>query len=107
MKKARKKYEALIEYAKNGIYELSFYEHGKYNKIVESESPSDLLHYLLEKHESGVIINIPPVIKEIIDCEAYEYHKWVANVERELLQGIQESIDELLKHDESDESDEF
>ena len=99
MKKARKKYEAIIEYAKDGVYELFFYEQGHYRKIVESESPSDLLHYLLEKHESNVIISIPPVIKEIIDCEAFEYHKWVANVEKELLNGIQQAIEGLLEHD--------
>lgn len=105
MKKARKKYEALIEYAKDGMYELSFYEQGQYKKVVESESPSDLLHYLLEKHENDVIIRIPPVIKEIIDCEAFEYHKWVANVEKELLNGIQQAIDQIIETEESGESD--
>jgi predicted acetyltransferase len=105
MKKARKKYEALIEYAKDGVYELFFYEQGQYRKIVESESPSDLLHYLLEKHENNVIIRIPPVIKEIIDCEAFEYHKWVANVEKELLNGIQQAIDGLIGHEETDDQE--
>ena len=103
MKKARKKYEALIEYSKNGIYELFFYENGKYNKIVESESPSDLLHYLLEKHENNVILRIPPVIKEIIDCEAFEYHKWVANIEKQLLEGIQQAINDIVETEETDE----
>lgn len=103
MKKARKKYEAVIEYSKNGVYELFFYEKGDYKKVVESESPSDLLHYLLEKHENDVIIRIPPVIKEIIDCEAFEYHKWVANVEKELLENIQQAIDQIVESEESDE----
>jgi hypothetical protein len=105
MKKARKKYEALIEYAKDGVYELFFYEQGQYKKIVESESPSDLLHYLLEKHENNVIIRIPPVIKEIIDCEAFEYHKWVSNIEKELLNGIQQAINDITESDETDQSD--
>jgi len=105
MKKARKKYEALIEYAKDGVYELFFYEQGQYKKIVESESPSDLLHYLLEKHENNVIIRIPPVIKEIIDCEAFEYHKWVSNIEKELLNGIQQVINDITESDETDQSD--
>jgi hypothetical protein len=105
MKKARKKYEALIEYAKDGVYELFFYEQGQYKKIVESESPSDLLHYLLEKHENDVIIRIPPVIKEIIDCEAFEYHKWVSNIEKELLNGIQQAINDITESDETDQSD--
>jgi hypothetical protein len=105
MKKARKKYEALIEYAKDGVYELFFYEEGKYKKIVDSESPSDLLHYLLEKHENNVIIRIPPVIKEIIDCEAFEYHKWVSNIEKELLNGIQQAINDITESDETDQSD--
>jgi hypothetical protein len=105
MKKAKKKYEALIEYAKDGMYELSFYEQGQYKKIVESESPSDLLHYLLEKHENNVIIRIPPVIKEIIELEAFEYHKWVANLEKQLLNGIQQAITDIIESDETDELD--
>lgn len=104
MKKARKKYEALIEYSKDGMYELLFYQKGQYKKVVQSESPSDLLHYLLEKYENDVIIRIPPVVKEIIDCEAFEYHKWVANVEKELLENIQQAIDQIVESDEPDQS---
>lgn len=103
MKKAKKKYEALIEYSKDGIYELFFYEKGGYKKIVESESPSDLLHYLLEKYEKNVILRIPPVIKEIVDCEAFEYHHWVKNLEKELLENIQQTIDEIIESEDSDE----
>lgn len=102
MKKAKKKYEALIDYTKNGMYELSFYQNGKYNKIVESESPSDLLHYLVEKHQSDVILRIPPVIKEIVDCEAFEYHKWVENLEKNLLNDIENAIDEILNYEDPD-----
>jgi hypothetical protein len=104
MKKARKKYEALIEYTKDGIYELYFFQNGKYNKIVESESPSDLLHYLLDKHKNDVILRIPPVINEIINFEAFEYHKWVESVEKELLNGIEQAITDIIESEESGES---
>jgi hypothetical protein len=104
MKKAKKKYEALIEYSKNGIYELFFYEKGGYKKAIEAESPSDLLNYLLEKHQQDVILKISPVVKQIIDCEAFEYHKWVQNLEKELLNGIQQAITDIIESEDSGES---
>jgi hypothetical protein len=89
MKKARKKHEALIEYEKNGMYSLMLYHAGDYKKLIEAESPSDLLQYALDKYENDFIMVIPPVIEQIISCEAFEYHSWVKKVEQNLLDELE------------------